>query len=131
MNNGELINATENNLDFLPNTVTGVFILCIVTKFLIYKTNICTSNIHNNTISCLLLHVLAELRHLGVLTILVYRLPEDDGVLPKHVGVNKRLYFILFSPCIFYNSQITHQRNALYFHFIFFIFQPLHMFQPL
>ena len=27
-------------------------------------------------------------------------------------------------------SQITYQRNALYFHFIFFILQPLHMFQP-
>jgi hypothetical protein len=26
--------------------------------------------------------------------------------------------FMLFSPCIFYNSQITHQRNSLYFHFI-------------
>jgi len=34
------------------------FIPVIVTKFIIYKNNRCTSNIHSNTISCLLLHVL-------------------------------------------------------------------------
>ena len=44
---------------------------------------------------------------------------------------NTKLNFILFSPCILYNSQITYQRNALYFHFMFFILQPLHMFRPL
>ena len=25
------------------------------------------------------------------------------------------IFLILFSPCIFYSSQITHQRNAQYF----------------
>jgi hypothetical protein len=40
-------------------------------------------------------------------------------------------FLILSLPCNFYNSQITHQRNALYFHFIFFILKPLHMFRPL
>jgi hypothetical protein len=28
--------------------------------------------------------------------------------------------FMLSSPCIFNKSQITQQRNALYFHFLFF-----------
>jgi hypothetical protein len=33
------------------------------TKFLIYKTLMCTSNLHNNTVFCLLQHVSAERRH--------------------------------------------------------------------
>jgi hypothetical protein len=33
-------------------------------ELLIYKINICTSNIHNNTISCSFLHVSAEFHHL-------------------------------------------------------------------
>jgi hypothetical protein len=35
-----------------------------ITWFLIYKTNMCTSNTHSNTIYCLLLHVSATLRYL-------------------------------------------------------------------
>jgi len=35
----------------------ALFIQCIVTKFVIYKTNIGTSKIQNNKILCLLLHV--------------------------------------------------------------------------
>jgi len=35
-----------------------LFIPVVVTKFIMYETNRCTSNVHNNTISCLLLHVL-------------------------------------------------------------------------
>lgn len=38
-------------------------ILCTVIKFLIYRTNICTSNIHNNIISCSFLHVLVACCH--------------------------------------------------------------------
>lgn len=37
-----------------PFTILTVFILSIVIKFLIYKTNIFTSNIHKNTVLCLL-----------------------------------------------------------------------------
>jgi len=33
-------------------------------KFIIYKTNISTSNIHNHTIACLPLHDLAEFCHI-------------------------------------------------------------------
>jgi hypothetical protein len=48
-------------------TVSGVVTSvapCTVTKFLIYKTDNRTSNIHKNKAICLLLHVSAELRHL-------------------------------------------------------------------
>ena len=55
----------------VPGVVTSVA-PCIATKFLIYKTNICTSSTHNNKLICLLLHVQAELRHLqGVYTPLI------------------------------------------------------------
>lgn len=43
------------------NCKLTLFIPCIGTKFLIYKINTCTSNIHNNTVSCLHLHVSVEL----------------------------------------------------------------------
>jgi hypothetical protein len=43
------------------NIVT-LFILCNEVIFLIYKTNICTYNIHNSTISYFLLHVSAATR---------------------------------------------------------------------
>jgi len=34
-----------------------------IRKILIYKNNICVSNKHKSTMSCLLLHILAELHH--------------------------------------------------------------------
>ena len=36
-------------------SILTILIPCIVTKFLIYKTKICTSSVHNNTGFCLLL----------------------------------------------------------------------------
>jgi len=45
------------------------FIPCNVAKLFIYKTDTRTSNIRNNPIPCILLHVSAELRNLqGVYT---------------------------------------------------------------
>ena len=37
-----------------------ILVLCNVTVLCVYRTNICTCNIHNNTVLCLLLHVSAE-----------------------------------------------------------------------
>jgi len=47
----------------VPINMLALFPACTVTKFLFDRTNIRTSNLHNNTAFCLLQHVSAESRH--------------------------------------------------------------------
>lgn len=68
-----------------------------------HKTNICASNIHNNTIHCLLLHVSAKL------------LPLHEAYTPifkTHYSVlyyNSGIYFIVMIPAIEFNNVRSHK----------------------
>ena len=48
----------QNRLSF--SVFLTLFLPCIVTKFLIYETNICISNVHKHIFLCLLVHISAE-----------------------------------------------------------------------
>jgi len=56
--------------------------------FLFYKTNTCTCNIYNNTVSCLLLHVSAEPYHLQVVSTTIY------GTQCSIIHYNSNTYYI-------------------------------------